>query len=101
MPDSGPAVATSDQRVSLWRSSNGKSNRVASIWVVSSIDTRSTQSNVSPVGSESRILQTRWRMMPCMSARFLGATTGCTTLRCWSCFGRSMAMNMGILKSSA
>ena len=44
----GSVVATSDQWVSLRRSSNGKSNRVASIWVVSSMDTRSTQSKVSP-----------------------------------------------------
>ena len=46
-------MATSDQWVSLRRSACGKSNRVASIWVVSSIDTLSTQSNVSPIGSES------------------------------------------------
>ena len=42
------ATATSDHQVSWRRSSNGKSNSVASIIVVSSIDTRSTQSNVSP-----------------------------------------------------
>jgi hypothetical protein len=35
----GTEVATSDQQVSLRRSSNGKSNSVASISVVSSIDT--------------------------------------------------------------
>src|SRR5436305_14515612 len=39
----GSAVETSDQRVSLRRSSNGKSNSVASICVVSSIETRSTK----------------------------------------------------------
>ena len=42
MPLLGGAVETSDQRVSLRRSSQGKSNNVASIWVVNSIDTRST-----------------------------------------------------------
>ena len=51
----GVVVATSDQRVSLRRSSNGKSNRVASICVVSSIETWSTQSNASPLGRLSRI----------------------------------------------
>ncbi len=45
----------SDHMVSLRRSSNGKSNSVASVIVVSSFETRSTQSNGSPIGSESRI----------------------------------------------
>ena len=43
----GSAVETSDQRVSLRRSSQGKSNSVASICVVSSIETRSTKLKVS------------------------------------------------------
>src|SRR6266852_4127222 len=53
---SGPGivVATSDQRVSLRRSSQGKSNSTASIWVVSSIETLSTQSNTSFFGRLSR-----------------------------------------------
>ena len=41
------AMATSDQWVSLRRSCHGKSNRVASIMAVSSVETRSTQSNGS------------------------------------------------------
>jgi hypothetical protein len=44
-PRPGAAVATSDQRVSLRRSSHGKSNNVASICVVSSIEILSTQLN--------------------------------------------------------
>ncbi len=40
-------MATSDQRVSLRRYSHGKSNRVASIWVVSSMETLSTQSRLT------------------------------------------------------
>ena len=56
IPDSGVAVATSDQRVSFRRSSQGKSNRVASIWVVSSMDTLSTQLKVSPMGSSLKIV---------------------------------------------
>jgi len=42
----------SDQTVSLRRSSNGKPNSVASVIVVSSLETRSTQSKASPIGSE-------------------------------------------------
>jgi len=42
---SGTEVDTSDPPVNSWRSSKGKSNSVASICVVSSIDTRLTQSN--------------------------------------------------------
>ena len=101
MPASGAAVATSDQRVSLRRSSKGKSNKVASIWVVSSIETRSTQSKVSPIGSSSRTFAARSRMIGSISARLAGETIGLTTLRCASCLGGSMAMNIGSWKSSA
>jgi len=55
----GSAVVTSDQRVSLRRSSNGKSNSVASICVVSSIDTRSTKLKVSLRGKSSSTLAER------------------------------------------
>ena len=44
------------------RSSNGKSNRVASIWLVSSTETLSTKSNVSPTGSSSRMAPARSRI---------------------------------------
>ena len=99
-PPSGRPTATSDQYVSLRRSSNGKSNRVASICVVSSIDTLSTQLNVSPSGSSSRMRPARSRIVPSSLARFIGATTPLTVLRCRSCLGGSIAMNIGISKSS-
>src|SRR3546814_4224233 len=43
----------SDQKVSRRRSSHGKPNRIASMPVVSSIETLSTQSNTSPRGNVS------------------------------------------------
>ncbi len=101
MPVPMGAVATSDQRVSLCRSSNGKSNSVASICVVSSMDTCFTQLKSSPTGSESRMLHTRSRISGSSADRFRGPATGATTLRCSSCFGGSMAMNMGSWKSSS
>ena len=79
----------------MWRSSNGKSNSVASICVVSSIETRSTQLNVSLRGRASRILPARSRMMGSSSTRRAGLTAGVTALRCSSCIGGSMAMNIG------
>jgi hypothetical protein len=83
----------SDQRVSLRRSSNGKSNRVASIWVVSSIDTP-----VDPVEglADGQVVEDRRRSRISGSsfARLRGATTGATVLRCWSCLGGSMAMKL-------
>src|SRR3546814_4886231 len=51
MPVSGDAVVTSDQRVSLARSSQGKLKIVASVMVVSSTETSLTQSLSSPPGS--------------------------------------------------
>ena len=94
MPSSCPAVTTSDQRVSFRRSSNGKSNKVASIWVVSSMETVSTQSNVSPTGNASRIVPARSRIVDSSSLRFGGATTADTVARCSSCFGGSVEINI-------
>ena len=91
---SGFAVAQSDQWVSSRRSSSGKSNSVASISVVSSIDTRSTQSKVSPRGRSSSTRQVRSRISRSMFARFAGATIGLTARRWTSCFGGSIAMNI-------
>lgn len=99
MPARVLTVATLDQWVSFVRSSNGKSNKVASIWVVSSTDTRSTQSNVTPRGRSSRIRLTRSRMVAERLARFMGATIGATILRCSSCFGGSIEMKLGRRKS--
>ena len=62
---------------------------------VSSIDTLSTQSNSSPMGRLSRILAARSRISGSRIARFIGETAGLTVLRCTSCLGGSMAMNMG------
>ena len=90
----GIEVATSDQRVSLCRSSNGKSNSVASICVVSSIDTRCTQLKGSSRGSPSSTAAVRRRMVASINARLPGATIGLTALRCSSCLGGSIAMNI-------
>ena len=81
------------------RCSNGKSNSVASIWPVSSIDTLSTQSNASPRGKLSSVFWMRLRIRPSNFARFAGETIGCTILRCSSCLGWSMAMNIGSSRS--
>ena len=94
IPLPGTAVDTSDQRVSFLRSSKGNSNRVASMRVVSSIDTVSTQSKVSPIGNESRTSIVRSLIKGSMFARLLGATTGETVFRCTSCFGGSIAINI-------
>ncbi len=98
---STPAVTISDQRVSFRRSSKGKSNRVQSIWVVSSTETRSTQLNGSPIGSSSRILDARSRMIGSILARLCGETIGLTTLRWASCLGGSIEMNIGRGPSSS
>ena len=68
--------------------------------VVSSIDTKSTQSKVSPMGRESRITPARSRMIGSILARFEGDTAGLTVLRWASCLGGSIAMNIGVWKSS-
>ena len=98
---SGPAVTMSDQNVSLRRSSNGKSKSVASICVVNSMETLSTQSNVSPSGRESRMRPARARMVPSRAERLRGATTGVTVARCTSCLGGSIAINIGVRNSFA
>ena len=89
------AMPISDQRVSSARRSNGQSNIVASIMVVSSTETRSTQSKVSPRGRSSSTLIVRSRIRPSMLARFCGATIGLTTLRWPSWRGGSMRMKLG------
>ena len=81
MPVPGEAVATSDHRVSLRRSSKGKSNRVANIWVVNSIETRSTQLKEVPTGRSSSILPARLRMVLSSFARLGGDTTPLTVAR--------------------
>ena len=84
----------SDHRVSFRRSSKGKSKSVASIMVVSSIETVSTQSNSSPSGNESKTLQVRSRINCSISANLGGATAGVTALRWSSCSGGSWAINV-------
>ncbi len=93
-PGSGMANTTSDHRVSLRRSSSGKSKRAASIRVVSSIDTVSTQSKVSPSGSASSTAMVRSRMSGSMLRRLLGVDTDRTVLRCRVCSDGSMAMKV-------
>ena len=91
--------AQSDQKVSRRRSSHGKSNRIASMPVVSSIETLSTQSKTSPRGSESSSSPVRCRMSS--SRRFIsaGVKAGATVRLCPVCLGRSIAMNIGITSS--
>ncbi len=69
--------------------------------VVSSIETLSTQSKVSPIGSESRISPARSRISGSMLCRLAGETAGLTALRWASCLGGSMAMNIGVWNSSS
>ena len=78
------------------RAEQGVARRVASMRPVISMDTRSTQSKGRSVGSPSRTSQTRSLMSDSISLRFFGATTPCTALRCWSCLGGSMAMNISM-----
>ena len=80
-PGCGIAKVMSDQRVSFLRSSNGKSKRVASIMVVNSIDTVSTQSNGVSSGKLSSTCWVLDRIKGSRLARFLGATTPVTVLR--------------------
>ncbi len=91
----GSAVATSDQRVSLRRSSQGKSNSVASICVVSSIDTRSTQLKVSLRGRLSSTEAERSRISAAILTSSGGVNSGCTAPRCSAWRGSSMAMKLG------
>ena len=92
-PSSGKVVITSDHQVSSLRSSSGKSNSVASISVVSSIETFSTQLKFWLRGRLSSTLAVRSRISDPMPARLPGATMGLTALRCSSCSGGSAAMN--------
>ena len=62
---------------------------------VSSFDTRSTQSNASPIGRASRISPARSRMIGPICCRLDGATTGLTARRCSSWRGGSMEMKLG------
>src|SRR3954453_12952910 len=91
----GRAVATSDQRVSLRRSSHGKLKSVASICVVSSIETRSTQLNVLLRGKLSSTDAERLRIRIASSLRCFGVNSGETVLRCALCRGSSIAMKLG------
>ena len=75
-----------DQRVNLPRSSNGKSISVASMRVVSSMDTRSTQSKVSRSGRLSSTSMVRARMIGSKLRRFSAPVTGATTRRCRRCW---------------
>ena len=93
----GSAVETSDHRVSLRRSSQGKSNSVASICVVSSIDTRSTKLKVSLRGSASSTLAARSRIRTANSSRCVGVNIGDTVLRWALCRGWSIAMKLGLV----
>ncbi len=95
-PGCGIANVMSDHRVSFRRSSKGKSNKVASIMVVSSIDTVSTQSNGSSSGRLSNTEIVRSLINGSRLTRFLGATTPVTVFRCASCTGGSMAIKVEI-----
>jgi hypothetical protein len=89
----------SDQRVSLRRSSQGKSNSTASICVVSSIETWSTQSNTSFLGRLSRHSAERLRMLIASWSRWVGVNIGATVLRCALWRGWSMAMKLSRRRS--
>jgi hypothetical protein len=90
----GIARIRSEARGSTRRCSKGKSNSVASIWLVSSTATLSTKSKVSPRGSSSRIFAARSRIRGSSTARLGGANIGAITLRCWSWSGGSRAMKL-------
>ena len=67
---------------------------MASIWLVSSIDTLSTKSKVSPTGNSSRIAAARSRISGSMAARPEEEKVGVTTRRCASWSGGSSAMKL-------
>src|SRR3981189_244208 len=91
----------SDQRVSLRQSSQGKSNSTASICVVNSIETWSTQSNTSLFGRLSRHSAERLRMLIASWSRCVGVNIGATVLRCALWGGWSMAMKLSRRRSGA
>ena len=86
------AIATSDHQVSFLRSSQGKSNSVASIMLVRSVETRSAQSKVSLRGSASSTSEVRLRISGSKLARWDGATIGATVRRCAVWPGGSIRM---------
>ncbi len=94
------ASSRSEHRGSRRRSSKGKSNRVASIWLVSSMETLSTKSKVSPTGSSSRILPARSRISGSMAAMLAVVNIGETTLRWASCTGGSSEMKLARSRGS-
>ena len=89
----------SENRGSSRRSSNGKSNRVASIWLVSSIETLSTKSKVSPTGSSSRMAAARERISGSSPAS-AGVEKIGETARRWSSW-RGASIEMKLVRSSA
>ena len=95
----GPESSMSENRGRMRRCSNGKSNSVASIWLVSSIATLSTKSNSSPIGSSSRIVAARERISGSSSCSDGVEKIGATALRWASWRGGSSAMKLA--RSSA
>ena len=94
---SGPMsifAAQSDQIGNLSRSSQGQSNNVAIIAVVSGTEMLDTQSNASVSGSLSNMSAVRWRSGAASFCISLGARAGATVLRFSACSGLSIAMNM-------
>ena len=79
----------SDQKVSRRRSSHGKPNRIASIPVVSSIETVSTQSNTFAARQAVKdFAGGRERISASMSAMAVGVNLGATVRRWPVCCGR-------------
>ena len=62
---------------------------------VSSVETRSTQSNGWLRGRPSSTASVRCRIVASMLARLVGATIGATVLRCAVWRGGSMRMKLG------
>jgi hypothetical protein len=84
------AIATSDHQVSFSRSAHGKSNKVVSILLVRSVETRDIQSNISLRGSASSTSDVRWRIRASRLTRFDGPAIGATVRRCAVWLGGSM-----------
>src|SRR5262249_39680235 len=79
----------------------GKSNSTASICVVNSMETVSTQSNTSPLGRLSKHSAERLRILIASWSRWVGVNIGATVLRCAECRGWSMAMKLSRRGSGA
>ena len=75
----------------------GKSKSVANSSVVSSTDTVSTQSNVSPSGSDSNTFTVRSRTSDSRLRTLPGAPIDRTVLRCAVCSGGSIEIN-GVIR---